>query len=157
VAQRLRECVRDTDTVPGLAGDEFVIVIGRLTTRNELAGIANKILRLVNQPIPCADREIVVTASIGAAIYPGDGEQGIPGRHADIAMHHAKVGGAQQLSLFHADHSCPSIDRLSLEGDLRHAIAHDELVVHYQPLVELSGGTIIGAEALCAGNIRNAA
>ncbi|MFV5214255.1 putative bifunctional diguanylate cyclase/phosphodiesterase [Azonexus caeni] len=149
VAQRLRECVRDTDTVARLAGDEFVIVIGRLTTTNELAGIANKILRLVNQPIPCADREIVVTASIGAAIYPGDGEQGDTLlRHADIAMHQAKAEERNSYRFFMPTTRASVIDRLSLEGDLRHAIAHDELVVHYQPLVELSGGTIIGAEAL---------
>lgn len=149
VAQRLRECVRDTDTVARLGGDEFVVVVGRLTATDELANTASKVLRTINQPIPCADREIVITASLGAAVYPRDGEQGETLlRHADIAMHQAKAAERNCYRFFMPTTRQRVIDPLSLEGDLRHAIAHDELVVHYQPLVELAGGAIIGAEAL---------
>jgi len=149
IAQRLRDCVRDTDTVARLAGDEFVIVIGRLASADELASSASKILRVVSQPIPCADREIVVTASIGAALSPCDGAQGETLlRHADIAMHQVKAGERNSYRFFTPTTRQSATDRLRLEGDLRHAIARDELVVHYQPLVELKGGTVIGAEAL---------
>lgn len=149
VASRLQNSVRDTDTVARLGGDEFVVVIGRLQSSDDLSIVAGKILRSLNQPFIMEGKEIFVTASIGAALYPRDGDHGeILLRNADVAMYRVKEHGRNNYRFYAPDMTHMAIDRLDMEGNLRRALERDELKVFYQPVVDIDSGAIVGAEAL---------
>lgn len=149
VAHRLNQSVRDTDTVARLGGDEFVVVIGRLQSADDLSIVAGKILRSLNQPFIMEGKEIFVTASVGAALFPRDGDHGeILLRNADVAMYRVKEHGRNNYRFYAPDMTHMAIDRLDMEGNLRRALERDELQVYYQPLVDLRSGSIVGAEAL---------
>ena len=149
VAQRLGTCVRDSDTVARLGGDEFVIVVGRLQAADDLAIVASKVLRAFSQPFLLEGKEIYVTASVGAAIYPRDGEHGEALlRNADVAMYRVKEHGRNNYRFYTPEMTHMALDRLDMEGNLRRALDRNELIVHYQPIVSLESGRITGAEAL---------
>jgi len=149
VASRLGTCVRDSDTVARLGGDEFVIVVGRLQAADDLAVIASKVLRAFSQPYLLENKEIYVTASIGAAIYPRDGDHGEALlRNADVAMYRVKEHGRNNYRFYTPEMTHMALDRLDMEGNLRRALERNELVIHYQPIVSLESGRITGAEAL---------
>ncbi|WP_306604400.1 bifunctional diguanylate cyclase/phosphodiesterase [Azonexus sp.] len=149
VAQRLMQSVRDTDTVARLGGDEFVVVISRLQSADDLSLVAGKILRSFSQPFIMEGKEIFVTASIGAALYPRDGDHGeILLRNADVAMYRVKEHGRNNYRFYTPEMTHMAIDRLDMEGNLRRALERDELLVYYQPLVDIQSGHIVGAEAL---------
>lgn len=149
VAHRLNQSVRDTDTVARLGGDEFVVVIGRLQSADDLSIVAGKILRSLNQPFIMEGKEIFVTASVGAALYPRDGDHGeILLRNADVAMYRVKEHGRNNYRFYAPEMTHMAIDRLDMEGNLRRALERGELQVYYQPLVDLGSGGIVGAEAL---------
>ncbi len=149
VAQRLMQSVRDTDTVARLGGDEFVVVISRLQSADDLSLVAGKILRSLSQPFIMEGKEIFVTASIGAALYPRDGDHGeILLRNADVAMYRVKEHGRNNYRFYTPEMTHMAIDRLDMEGNLRRALERDELIVYYQPLIDIPSGHIVGAEAL---------
>jgi diguanylate cyclase (GGDEF)-like protein/PAS domain S-box-containing protein len=149
VAQRLNQSVRDTDTVARLGGDEFVVVISRLQSADDLSLVASKILRALSQPFIMEGKEIFVTASIGAALYPRDGDHGeILLRNADVAMYRVKEHGRNNYRFYTPEMTHMAIDRLDMEGNLRRALERDELLVYYQPLIDIQSGQIVGAEAL---------
>lgn len=149
VAQRLNQSVRDTDTVARLGGDEFVVVIGRLQSADDLSIVAGKILRSLNQPFIMEGKEIFVTASVGAALYPRDGDHGeILLRNADVAMYRVKEHGRNNYRFYTPEMTHMAIDRLDMEGNLRRALERDEVLVYYQPLIDFTSGRIVGAEAL---------
>ncbi|MCE1238371.1 MAG: EAL domain-containing protein [Azonexaceae bacterium] len=149
VAQRLTQAVRDTDTVARLGGDEFVVVIGRLQSADDLALVASKIMRALNQPILVEGKEVFITASIGAALFPRDGDHGeMLLRNADVAMYRVKEHGRNNYRFYTPEMTHMAIDRLDMEGNLRRALEREELLVHYQPIVDVASGEVIGAEAL---------
>lgn len=153
VAHRLNQSVRDTDTVARLGGDEFVVVVSRLQTADDLSLVAGKILRALNQPFIMEGKEIFVTASVGAALYPRDGDHGEALlRNADVAMYRVKEHGRNNYRFYTPEMTHMAIDRLDMEGNLRRALERDELLVYYQPLVSLASGEIVGAEALARWN-----
>ena len=149
VATRLLTCVRDTDTVARIGGDEFVIVVTDIQDPDDISVVAEKIQRSLAQPFYIEGKEVFITASIGISQYPRDGDHGEALlRNADVAMYRVKEHGRDNYRFYLPEMSNMALDRLDMEGSLRKAIENGELVVYYQPKVCLKTGAIVGAEAL---------
>jgi diguanylate cyclase (GGDEF)-like protein/PAS domain S-box-containing protein len=149
VAQRLLGCVRGSDTVSRQGGDEFVILLSELAAGQDAAISADKVLRALNEPIDIEGHHLHVTASIGIAIYPEDGEDSVALlKHSDFAMYHAKDCGRSNYQFFREDMNVRALERQSIEDGLRLALERDEFVLHYQPIVDLWSGAPTGVEAL---------
>jgi diguanylate cyclase (GGDEF)-like protein/PAS domain S-box-containing protein len=149
MSRRLKECIRDDDTVARIGGDEFTIILSDLRQPEDAAAVAQKILETVQIPLTISGMPIEVTASIGIALFPVDG--GDPEsllRNADSAMYRAKESGRNNFQLCTDDMKRRAHDRLSLETRLRKAIHDEHLMLLYQPQINLVTGRIIGAEAL---------
>ncbi|HEY7746990.1 MAG TPA: EAL domain-containing protein [Desulfuromonadales bacterium] len=148
VARRLEQTVREADTVARMGGDEFVILLAEVAEGDDVGLVAKKILENLTRPYSVSGREISVSASIGVSLYPRDGADGETLlRNADVAMYRAKEDG--DTFRFYA----PKMDQrvhetLEMEADLRRALERAELLLHYQPKVDLATGRITGAEAL---------
>jgi diguanylate cyclase (GGDEF)-like protein/PAS domain S-box-containing protein len=149
VAERVIGCVREGDTVARLGGDEFTVLVPGISQDEDAAKIAQKILEVVRAPFEIGGREFFLTTSIGVAIYPSDGHdlENLL-RNADTAMYRAKERGRDTYQLYTASMNSKALERLSLESRLRQALVNDELVIYYQPLLDLRTGRIRGAEAL---------
>jgi diguanylate cyclase (GGDEF)-like protein/PAS domain S-box-containing protein len=153
MSQRLRECVREDDTVARIGGDEFTVILNELRQPDDAATVAEKVLDAVKQPLTIGGMNVEVTASIGIAIYPTDGTDSESLlRNADSAMYRAKEAGRNTYQLCTADMKRRATERLSLESRLRRAVQEDQLLLHYQPQISLVSGRIIGAEALVRWN-----
>ncbi|HXE38961.1 MAG TPA: EAL domain-containing protein [Azonexus sp.] len=152
VASRLRGTLRGADTIARLGGDEFVVLAGG-TSPQYAADLAQKILNTLCTPISLAGDNVTVSGSIGIAIYPDNGQD----RHqlmraADIAMYSAKAAGRNGYRFYAQDMAERSNQRLYLEQGLRRAIEADQLMVHYQPQVDLASRRVTGIEALVRWN-----
>jgi len=149
VAARLKASVRRTDTVCRHGGDEFVIVLPDVKSRGDLEKAAAKIAAAVGAPHRAGGHELLVTASIGIAVYPDDAKDvETLIRDADTAMYYAKEHGRDSVRFFTPEMNALLLERRALEGGLRGALERQEFVLHYQPKVELRTGRMIGAEAL---------
>jgi diguanylate cyclase (GGDEF)-like protein len=148
-ANRLRGCVRQSDTVSRLAGDEFVMVLDEIEAIDDVGLIADKILIAMNAPHPVDGRDLHVTVSMGISIYPDDGQDADTIiRNADIAMYHAKESGRNSYQFFRTQMNVRAIEQQSLERDLRRALERNELELRFQPKVDLVSGASCGVEAL---------
>jgi diguanylate cyclase (GGDEF)-like protein len=149
VAARLKRCVRDNDLVVRFGGDEFVIVLDRISESEQIAAVARKVLTALLPPIVLAGHECRTTGSIGIAVFPDNGHdvQTLT-KNADIAMYFAKDDGKNNFRFFSSEARSQSIERLQLEADLRHAIELNQFSLHYQPKIEVETGQISGVEAL---------
>lgn len=149
VAERLESCIRSNDTVGRLGGDEFAVLLQKLEQPSDADISAQRIVDSFRKPFRILDREVFITASLGVAIYPTD-EQDSSNllAKADAAMYEAKTSGRNGFRLYKPGLSTHSMDHLSLEADLRNAIGRDELVLHYQPQVNVISGALAGVEAL---------
>jgi diguanylate cyclase (GGDEF)-like protein/PAS domain S-box-containing protein len=147
-ADRLREVLRGSDTVARLGGDEFAILLPGLKS-DETVRVARKLLEAMRQPFLVAGRELRVSASLGLAIGPQDGEdvQTLL-KSSDTAMYRAKDAGRDRLQLFDATMNRAAIRLLELENELHEGLAHDEFVLFYQPIVRAITGELCGLEAL---------
>ena len=153
VAQRLKAAIRVSDTVSRQGGDEFLLLVPGIESVNGAAHIAQKLTEIIAEPYHFDGRKLVVTPSIGIALYPEDGdEMANLIRNADAAMYHAKQGGRNAYQFFTADMNALAMERLTLETNLRHAIEEKQLVLYYQPQVNLSSGAIVAVEALIRWN-----
>jgi len=153
VAARLQGCVRASDTISRLGGDEFTILLIDTSSSESIAGVARKILQSFAHPIRVGGHELFVTASIGISIFPGDGEDvETLLRCADSAMYRAKELGRNQAQMFTASMNERYGRRLALEQSLHHALERDELVVHYQPMFDRNRRKIVALEALVRWN-----
>jgi diguanylate cyclase (GGDEF)-like protein/PAS domain S-box-containing protein len=149
VAQRLVKQLRVGDTICRMGGDEFVVVLPEAKRSTDAANVAQKIIETLSLPVRAADRELTVTPSIGIAVFPDDGRDAEALiRNADAAMYHAKESGRANYQFFTEQMNQVASRRLALENDLRRALHKGELLVHYQPIVELGGGTVVAHEAL---------
>ncbi len=149
VAERLTACVEAGDTVARLDTDQFAIILATTQHKQEVGNIAQTILESISQTFALAGQEIFITASMGIAIYPRDGqeiEQLL--NHANTAMVHAKQQGGDQYQYYTVAYNIGSSDRLALQTALRYALERGELQLYYQPQVNLQTGQIVGAEAL---------
>jgi diguanylate cyclase (GGDEF)-like protein/PAS domain S-box-containing protein len=156
VARRIARRVRNSDTVARLGGDEFTVILEKLR-RNEDGGIiAQNIIDELTKPIVLDGKEVYIGASIGIAIYPYDDAtaEGLT-RMADAAMYRAKTAGRNGFQFVSRQTNANNQARLALETDLRRALERGELILHYQPLVDIDGGRVLGAEALMRWNRRD--
>ena len=149
VAERLESCIRCNDTVARLGGDEFAVLLVNMPNAREAEITARRIVDYFRLPFSILEREIFITASLGIAIYPLDEEESSNLlAKADAAMYEAKQSGRNAFRTYAPGLAMGLMDHLSLESDLRHAVARNELVLHYQPQVSVASGRTIGVEAL---------
>ncbi|WP_369600309.1 EAL domain-containing protein [Hahella sp. SMD15-11] len=149
VAERIRKTLRETDTVGRLGGDEFLIILPDIRYPEDAAQTATTLLERLSEPVQINDLQIATAASIGLTLAPADGrsaEQLM--RNADSALYAAKDQGRNRYSFFTQDQQEEAIQRQWLRSELAHALDRGELHVHYQPIVSLASGEIVGAEAL---------
>jgi diguanylate cyclase (GGDEF)-like protein/PAS domain S-box-containing protein len=149
VAQRLKACVRDSDTVARQGGDEFVLVLRNYANDDEITSIMQRVQTSIAQPWLAGRRELQITCSIGIAVYPQDGRSAdVLLRNADSAMYKAKETGRNNYQFFTAELNRLVFERLSVERRLRGALVGKQFVLHYQPRVDIRTGRIVAAEAL---------
>ena len=149
VAARLSACVRKSDTVSRQGGDEFVILLPEVTHAADAAVSAAKIIAELKKAHSIGEHSLHITVSIGISTYPDNGEDAETLiKNADTAMYHAKQGGRDNYQFFRPDMSLHAVERQSLEGQLRYALERQELLLHYQPKVNLKTGAITSVEAL---------
>lgn len=149
VGRRLKTRVRKVDTVARLGGDEFAILVEDITAPYIAAKVAEEILAVMAEPIGVDEYKLMVTPSIGIALYPTDGDSGTELlRKADTAMYHAKSLGRNNYQFYTEALNEKMVRRMDMESELRLAIERDEFLLHYQPKVDLETGNIVGAEAL---------
>ncbi|AIS10976.1 diguanylate phosphodiesterase [Pseudomonas chlororaphis subsp. aurantiaca] len=153
MATRLLDCVDDDDTVARMGGDEFTLLLQPRTSReialNRAIHVAEQILASLVKPFVLEGREFFVTASIGIALSPQDGnELSQLMKNADTAMYHAKERGKNNFQFYQADMNASALERLELESDLRHALEQQEFILYYQPQFSGDGKRLTGAEAL---------
>jgi diguanylate cyclase (GGDEF)-like protein len=149
VAERIRRCVREGDTLARFGGDEFTLLIPRIENIEDAAKIAQKIIDTLKIPFLINDREMFVTASIGIGIFPSDGhDPETLVRNADTAMYRAKDQGRDSYQLYAPAMNARAVERLAMENMLRKALSQRELMVYYQPLIDLASNRIVGLEAL---------
>jgi diguanylate cyclase (GGDEF)-like protein len=149
VAERLRVCVRESDTLARIGGDEFVVVLSVVADEDGISSAAGKILAIISEPFVIEEQELYLTASIGVAVYPTDGSdvQTLL-KHADLAMYQAKDMDRNNFQFFSSDLNVKVMERMVLESSLRRALERDEFELFYQAQVDVVERTIIGFEAL---------
>lgn len=148
VAARLRTALRAVDTVARLGGDEFAVLLADDVSPRRTLRAAERVLACFDEPHEIDGMSLQCGASLGVAIYPDHGDDAESLRkHADIAMYAAKRRGGG-VAVYDPERDRPNLDRLTLVGQLRHGVDHEQLVVHYQPVVELSSARVVRVEAL---------
>ncbi len=153
VAKRLKNCLRDTDTVSRIGGDEFIIIVSPLKSVEETGVIAQKILTEIRRPFHFDRHELIITTSLGISSFPRDGrEADTLIRNADTAMYHAKDNGRGNFQFFTNQMNQIVSKRLSLQNYLHHALEREEFELHYQPIRNLQTGRVVAVEALLRWN-----
>jgi len=153
VGKRLRKCVRTSDTVSRLGGDEFTVILKDITDLKAVALVAQKILAVVSKGYFIEQKEFSITISIGISIFPSDGMDSTSlVKNADSAMFKAKEEGKNRYSFYTQELSIIANSRLEIENNLKKAISNKEFLVYYQPKISTATGKIVGMEALVRWN-----
>ncbi|MEW8171553.1 MAG: EAL domain-containing protein [Candidatus Thiodiazotropha endolucinida] len=148
-ARRLRLCVREMDTVSRLGGDEFTVILPAINEGQSVVRVAASILTELSRPFDLAGQEAHISASIGITLYPQDGsDSGMLLQNADTAMYQAKAEGRNTFRFFTWEMNKEAEGRVSLGAALRNALRRKEFQLHYQPIIDITDGHMVGAEAL---------
>lgn len=155
-AQRLKKCLRSSDVLARISGDEFVVLAPELDCEEAAGRVARKIISAIASPMDIQGQNCMVTASVGIAIYPDHGEdEETLLKHADSAMYVAKEAGKNNYQYYNAASTSLSLERMAMENELRTAIERNELQLQYQAKVDLANDSITGVEALLRWNSPN--
>lgn len=165
VAERLRDSVRKSDaitrtrsddpdaTIARIGGDEFILLLTEINQPEDAARVAQRIIEGLNRPFVLDGNEVVVTASIGIALFPDDGEDmDTLLKNADIAMYHAKEQGRNGYQFYRNSMNAAALEKLKLENDLRRALVRNEFTLFFQPEIDVQDGSLEGLEALIRWN-----
>ncbi|HOF50899.1 MAG TPA: EAL domain-containing protein [Rhodoferax sp.] len=153
IASRLGECVRDTDTISRQGGDEFVLILNDLPDPDACLPVLVKILNRLQDPFMADGNELSTSVSIGIAVYPEDGRDFETLRKkADMAMYRAKEAGRNTYHFFDDAMNDEAVEHLQMRNGLRRALERSELVLYYQPQIDLASGRVVGTEALLRWN-----
>jgi len=153
VAERMRNAVRETDTVSRLGGDEFVILLTSVSSPKDVRYIVENLIEEISKPYSINGREIFINASVGIVIYPEDGKDNKELlAHADAAMYHAKESGRGRYMFYEESMNREIIRRIEMETALRHALERNEFFLLYQPQIDLVSGKVMAIEALIRWN-----
>ncbi|WP_411380484.1 EAL domain-containing protein [Pseudomonas sp. MPB26] len=149
VSTRLADCVRHGDLVARVGGDEFVLILVDAGTPDEVEALCYRLIESIERTIKIDEQEVFISASIGIAIAPNDAREATELlRYADIALYEAKAAGRNTWRFYSGEMNARIIERRRLESDLRFAIKHAELRLHFQPRYRIADGQMVGAEAL---------
>ncbi|NTV63162.1 MAG: EAL domain-containing protein, partial [Oscillochloris sp.] len=149
IAQRIQSCLRPNDTVARMGGDEFTILVEDIANPQQIDAIAERIHAAVGEPVVLAGHQAITSASIGITTSTLEYSNPVEMiRDADTAMYHAKMAGKARHALFTPAMHTEAMEKLQLESDLRGALANGELRLHYQPIISLVSGKVIGFESL---------
>jgi diguanylate cyclase (GGDEF)-like protein len=158
VAERLVNCLRSSDTVSKssenemaarVGGDEFTVILPELNRVEDAGVVAQRIAEQLGQPLNLGSHQVIVTPSIGIAVYPEDGDnKETLIKNADMAMYYSKRIGPNMFKYYQESMNATALKRMTIENHLRHAIERDEFTLHYQPQFDLTSGQVSGMEAL---------
>jgi diguanylate cyclase (GGDEF)-like protein/PAS domain S-box-containing protein len=149
IGERLKQTIRDADTLARFGGDEFVLLLAEVDDVGHACAAAQRCLDALATPLRIDAQEIGVTPSIGISVYPDDGDNfDLLVRNADTAMYHAKEAGRNQFRFFTAGMNAKAVSRTAIGNRLRRALEQGELTLHYQPQADLATGEVLGVEAL---------
>jgi diguanylate cyclase (GGDEF)-like protein len=149
VVERLRGCLRETDTISRQGGDEFVVLLTNLNDLAAISSISQHIIEMFAEPFELESYTLNTTFSLGVSLYPDDGKDfDTLLKNADTAMYQAKDSGRDTYRYFSEKMNIDAQEQLQLQGQLRQAIKNQEFILHYQPQINIASGRIVGAEAL---------
>ena len=153
VAEKFSTCMRASDTLARLGGDEFGVLLTHITSDSEAVDVAQKLRKIITEPIEVEGYSLHPSTSIGISLYPGDGDDAaVMLKNADTAMYQSKDNGRNQITFFSPEMNASAIRRLQLENKLRQVVSEKSLQVYYQPRCDVSTLEIIGIEALVRWN-----
>jgi diguanylate cyclase (GGDEF)-like protein/PAS domain S-box-containing protein len=149
VSNRLKNCLRNTDLIARQGGDEFTVLLPNLISKSDAATVAEKIINALNEAFLINEQELAVSGSIGIAIFPEDGKDSVTlMKNADAAMYRVKDEGKNGYQLYTSEINEIAAKKFTLEKNLKQALKQNELLLYYQPQVDVRSNKIIGAEAL---------
>ena len=153
VAERLSHCMRKSDSVARIGGDEFTVILEDVATTSDIVNVARKAIDVVSRPVPLGAQQVFVGASIGIAVYPeaGDTVDALL-KHADMAMYQAKNLRGSAYRFYTEKMNVEAMNQMYLEADLRRALRRGEFELYYQPRIALDDERIAGVEALLRWN-----